>query len=167
MKKKALPVFLIIFAFVFVSCSERGGKSCDAVLSELLTVVGENQEKNGRIYLMSAYEGQIGYFSDGDKILMYGENAYEHCFPKIEDCTLYVSARIPEEIGVFKCYSRSDTDTVAKMCLERADMIKVVLRDSQWREKSENIRVCVHGHFVLFIFSDNPQRIESKFKAIV
>lgn len=167
MKKKTLPVFLIILALLLTSCSAQSDKQCDAVLSRLLALNSENPARNGRIYLMSAAEGQIEYFSEEDKMLMYGENAYKHCFPKIEDCAIFVSVRIPEEIGVFKCYSSSDTDIVARMCLERADMIKVTLRDSQWRQKSENIRVCVHGHFVLFIFSDEPQRIESRFRELV
>ena len=124
-------------------------------------------EKNGQIFLMDADEGQFEYFSDATKALMYGENSLKNYFPKIEDCAIYVSSHIPEEVAIFKCYSRSDVDEIVKMCLERADMIKVSLRGSSWQEKTEKIRVTVHRHFVVFSFTDDSQGIERRIKNLV
>ena len=147
-----------------VSCSSRGDMDCSTVISSLL---GDNPEKNGSVFLLGADEGSLEYFSDETKRSMYGESSIERYFPKIEDCAVYASSHIPEEIAVFKCYSRSDTDEVAKMCLERADMIKVSLRGGAWKSKTEKIRVTIHRRYVVFSFTDDPQEIESRIKNMV
>lgn len=167
MKKRLLPIFLMILCFLLTSCASQKNISCDAVLSKLLTVSGEAPRRNGQVFLLGAEEGRIEYFSDENKALMYGDNALKHCFPRIEDCAIYVSAHIPEELAVFKCYSSSDTDEIVKMCLERADMIKVTLRGSEWQEKAEKIRITTYRRFVVFSFTDHSEKIESKLKEML
>ena len=164
MKRRSLSVFLLVLCMLLVSCSARGDIDCSTVMSKLL---GESLEKNGSVFLLGADEGSLEYFSDEIKLLMYGENSLDRYFPKIEDCAVYVSSHIPEEIAVFKCYSRSDTDEIAKMCLERADMIKVSLRGGAWKSKTEKIRVTIHRQYVVFSFTDDPQEIERKIKNMV
>ena len=161
MKRRSLSVFLLVLCILFASCTARENMDCSAIISKLM---GESAEKNGRVFLLGAQEGNLEYFSDDIKKLMYGENSLERYFSKIEDCAVYVSSHVPEEIAVFKCYSRSDTDEIAKMCLERADMIKVSLRGGAWRSKIEKIRVTIHRQYVVFSFTDDPQEIERKIK---
>ena len=137
---------------------------CGAVISKLL---GESVEKNGSVFLLGADEGSLEYFSDEVKTLMYGENAIERYFSKVEDCAVYVCSHIPEELAIFKCYAASDTDEIAKMCLERADMIKVSLRGGAWKSKTEKIRVTIHRHYVVFSFTDDPEGIEKRIKNLL
>ena len=160
MKKRSLSVFLLVMCMLLVGCSSQKNISCERVLSHVLADMAVNTERNGQVFLLSADEGQIEYFPDQTKMLMYGENSLKNCFPKIEDCAIYVSAHILEEVAIFKCYSSSDTDEIVKMCLERADMIKVSMKGSSWQEKTEKIRVTVHRHFVVFSFTDDSQEIE-------
>lgn len=167
MRKKALFIFLMMLAIMLTSCASGRKETCSGLLSGLLAVSVEEPLKNGQIYRLGAEEGSIEYLSDDMKRAMYGDKALEHYFSRIEDCAIYLSVRAPEELAVFKCYSCSDTDIIVRMCLERADSLKVALRDTQWREKSESIRVTVHRHFVVLSFTDAPDKVEERFKALV
>lgn len=167
MKKKALLIFVLVFSLLLCGCAVRRSQSTDELLIKLLEISGEDFEDNGSFYFSEAGEGSLGYFSEEDKSLMYGENTVKQTFDKIESCAVFVCARVPGEIGVFKCYSSSDTDEVARMCLERADSIKILLKNSEWMEKSNNICVTVHKKYVLFSFCDNSQKLEKKLKQLV
>ncbi len=163
MKKKAL-LFFLIFAMVFMpSCSEKPEEKASDLLYDLLLVSGEAIENSGYLYDLSANEYEIGYFSPEERALLYGEYQADY-FSKIEDCALFMSSRNPCEVAVFKCYSASDTEQIVKMCLERSDSIKVVLRFGEWEEKSKNIRISVCKRYVLFCFAENADSVESRFK---
>lgn len=166
MRKKALFIFALILATVLCSCAQTKKGSVNELLVELLEVSGENFEDNGIFYFSDAAEGEIGYFSNEDKSLMYGENSKEHIFDTLQAYAGFVSARAPAEIWIFECYSSSDTDTVIKMCMERADSIKVALHNTEWREKSENIVVNSHGHYVLFSFAEDSFAVENRLEEI-
>ena len=162
--KKALLIFALIFGLMLSSCSKN--ESAQTILASLLEVSGENFEDGGEVYFSDAYEGQIGYFSDTIKALMYGEDAAKNIFPLTESCAVFVSSREPSEIAVFKCYSASDTDEIERTLLERADEIKVMLHNTRWREKSEDISVIVHKKYVLLLFAENTRSVERKFKEL-
>ena len=101
--------------------------------------------------------------------MLYGENRVCQLFDgnKIEDYAMFFSTRGVGEIAIFKCYSRTDTREVARMCLERADEIKVLLHKSEWREKSESIKIIISGQHVLMAFAQNTEKVESKFKSLI
>ena len=166
MIKKALLIFILIFALIFCSC-QKEQQSTQTLLVSLLEVSGESLESNGIFYFSDVDEGEIGYFSTEDKALMYGKDNAEHVFDKIESCAVFVSSRAPGELAVFKCYSASDTDDVERMCLERADEIKVALHNTEWREKSESISVKVHKRYVLFAFVQSVMTAEGRFKELI
>ena len=164
--KKALSFFVIVFIlFSLNSCNRE--ISCEELLSKLLSVSGEDTYGNGLIFCKKVCEGEVGYISVEQKEIMYGEDAENDCFSKTEDFAIFVSQRIPGELAVFKCYSRSDTDIIAQMCLRRAESIRVALRDSEYEEKTESIQVSVYHRFVVFSFTDAPRRVENKFKSLV
>ena len=112
---------------------------------------------------------------------MYGEKRVSECFEsgkggegenvggfgKIEEYSLFISSRPIGEVAIFKCFSRSDTDLVARMCLERADAIKVALNFTELEKKSETIRVQIRGRYVLFVFADHPDEISEGFLKLV
>ena len=164
--KRSLSIFLLVLCLALSSCSSKNA-SCVDILSGLIDLGSEEARKNGQMFLLSAEEGQIEYFSAQNQVLMYGKEAAEHCFSKIEDCAIFTSSHTPEEIAVFKCYSASDTDEIAKMCLSRSDDIKIALRGSVWQEKSEKIRVTIYRRFVVFAFTDQPEAIESRVRGFV
>ncbi len=163
--KRSLSIFLLVLCLALSSCSSANA-SCVDILSGLIDLGSEEARKNGQVFLLSAEEGEAEYFSVQNQALMYGEEAVEHCFLKIEDYAIFTSSHTPEEIAVFKCYSVSDTDEIAKMCLDRADSIKVSLRGSVWQEKSEKIRVTIYRRFVVFAFTDQPEIIENRVRRL-
>lgn len=165
MRKKALFIFVLVFALTLCSCAS-GKRSTQELLASILEVSGESLEENGIFYFSDVAEGEVGYFSEADKSLMYGKDNVKHIFDKIELCAVFLSSRVPSELAVFKCYSASDTDDVERMCLERADEIKVALHNTEWREKSESITVTVHKRYVLFAFVDNSASAEKRLKEL-
>ena len=165
--RRSLSVFLLVLCILMTSCAARKNITCESVLEAALKLCNGQSKLNGQVLLLSADEGSLEYFSEDIRAQMYGERALGLCFPKIEDCAVFTSAHIPEEIAVFKCYSYSDTDEVSKMCLERADEIKVALRGSVWAEKAEKIRVTIHRRFVVFSFTDNPEIIEKRVRELI
>ena len=164
--RRSLSVFLLVLCILMPSCAARRNITCESLLGEVLKLCEGEAKRNGQVFLLSAEEGSLEYFSEDIKAQMYGERAVELYFRLVEDCAVFSSAHIPEEIAVFKCYSASDTDDVAKMCLERADEIKVALRGSAWAEKTEKIRVTIHRRFVVFSFTDNPEIIEKRVREL-
>ena len=163
--KKLLPVFLLI-AFIISGCSARKDMGCEDIMIRMLCYTNESSRENGKIFLLSAQEWENEYFSDENKAILYGDKAFEHSFEKIEDCAIFVCSRYPEEIAIFKCYSRSDTKEITQMCMLRADSIKVALRGTEWSEKAEMIKISVHKRFVIMSFTDDPAKIEEKLRAL-
>ena len=166
MIKKALFIFALLFAIVICSCAKTKKDNSGELLIELLEVSGEAFESNGQFYFSTSKEGEIGYFSDDDKILTYGADAKSYIFDNLRGYAGFVSAREPAEIWIFECYSSSDTDKVVKMCLERADILKIAHKNSSWREKSATIRVIPHKKYVLFVFAENAERVENRLKEL-
>ena len=166
MLKKALSCFLLISLMISLSaCYDT--PSCSYLLVKVLAVSGENTDGNGYLYFAKAQEGEIEYFSDELYSVMFGEGAKERYFSKIEDFAIFVSQRTAGELAIFKCFSRSDTDDIAEMCLKRADDIKVALKDSEYEEKSKTIKVEIYGNIVVLYFIDEPKKAEKKLKGLI
>ncbi len=159
MNKKAVGVVIIILTFILSSCSTAKNED---LFPHLLELCGENTEENGYFYLSSALEEEPTYMSEQAKKLLYGVGA-ESSFQKLEAFSIFVSSRTPYELALLECRSASDTAELAKMCLRRADSIKVTLRYTPYEEASRDIRVCVSGHFVLMCFSEANNSVEAAF----
>jgi hypothetical protein len=71
------------------------------------------------------------------------------CFP---------TAASPSEYIVLRCISRSDTDAVAALLLQRLDALRREYQGSDVQQLVENGRVVVIEKYVLLIVSDDPQR---------
>jgi len=166
MIKKALFIFILTLSIVLCSCGESKKDRANELLQDLLAVSGEPFADNGIFYFSDAKEGEIGYFSKEAKRFAYGESADTDVFDKLRGYAGFVSARAPAEIWIFECYSSSDTDKVIRMCLERADALKIAHRNSEWREKSANIKVTSHRKYVLLAFVDNPYGVEKRLKEL-
>ena len=150
----------IIFAFVcvwltvsLVACSTGSGRSAEDILYE---ICNDMELPAGSTYLSAAEEGSEKYLSDHLIESLYGKKAKEENFSLIEDYAIYLSSfAAPYEVAIFKCFSSSDTDTVASMCLQRADVLAVVLRDTGFSYLSERVNVTVRGHFVVMLVAED------------
>ncbi len=165
MGKKALLIFIFAFVFLFSSCTYSNKSNTQQLLAELIAISGESME-SGSFYISSAEEQEPGYMSDDTKKLLYGSRA-QSSFEKIEEYTVFVSARGAGELALFKCFSASDTREIEKMCLERAEEIKVALRHTPYEDKSRKIQVCVSGKLVFMCLCDNARGAVEAFKRII
>lgn len=163
---KKYIAFVLVFLLALCSCSQNVEEDTFDILCELLAYSGENREE-AALYSSSADIGEFGYIDDGIKTTLYGERCDKDYFPLVEEYSICLFERQAGEVALFKCYSRSDTDTIAQMCLERADLIKVMLNGTEHEEKSRAIRIEIHGRYVLFSFSDHSDKIAEYFVELV
>lgn len=148
-----LIIILIIGIALFNGCAARDS-SAQEILSRICLSLSLPA---GRIYLCGADEGSENFLSPDTACVMYGKEA-ENDLKLTDDFAIYLSSfALPCEVAVFRCYSSSDTDTVAAMCLERADMIKVLLKDTGAAELCEGAEVVVCGHYVVMFVTDTPE----------
>ena len=145
--KRCLLIFLV-FSFLLTGCA------CRKVEQGAATQLSERMAKNdglpsGQIYRSDALAGEEGYFSSQMMSVMYGEEAETRCFPLLEDYAIYLSSRqLPYEIAVFRCYAKSDTDRIVKMCLMRIETMRVLLAGTPFRQSADAATVSVKGRCV-------------------
>ena len=63
----------------------------------------------------------------------------------------------PCELMVFRCVSRSDTDLVAKLLLQRLDALRRQYRDTEQQAVVENARIVILGKYVIFAAVSNAE----------
>ncbi len=167
MKRYIALIICVISALTSCSCSGKSDVGCFDVLCELLVFSKAGVGSDECLYSSTAEEGEVGYFPEDLKNTFFGEKRAEECFSLIEECAMFVSAREIEELAVFRCYSRSDTDSVAAMCLERADMLKVALNSVGIKDTSQKAHVEIHGKYVLYSFMDRSEAISEYFIGLI
>ena len=163
---KKLLALLVSISMCFLLCSCKQEKNSFDILCELISFGGYDSNTEAFIYSTTASEGEIGYFSGELRITLYGEDQVEECFSLIEDCSVYISPRNVGELAVFKCYSRSDTGSIAAMCLERADILSVALNSIDALNKNQKAHVEIHGRYVFFSFIDQSESLIEHFRRL-
>lgn len=146
---KRFFVFMISLIFVCTCLLSCGNESTSAeeMLSSIMAK--SNGLPAGEIYLKGASEGEKGYFSQSLCESMYGEDAYE-MLTFVEDYAIYMSsAQAPYEIAVFKCFSSTDAEKIGTLCLERAEILRVLLGKTEWRELVDSASVRVSQRTVI------------------
>lgn len=145
--------FCILLCFSLFSCSVREPDSYNILLS-LMEDCGPMPA--GVIYTPRAEEGEQGYMSEALAEALWGEDAAEG-FGLLSDFAIYMSSfASPYEIGVFCCYSSTDADRVEELCMSRADIISVALRQTEFYGLCGNVRVVKRGRVVIFLMTDAP-----------
>lgn len=167
MKRYVAFIICVISTFTCCSCSGSSEVRCFDILCELLVFSKGEVGSDECLYSSTAEEGEIGYFPEELKNTFFGEKRAEECFSVIEECAVFASAREIEELAVFRCYSRSDTDSVAAMCLERADRLKVALNSVGIKDTSQKAHVEIHGKYVLYSFMDRSEAITEYFIGLI
>lgn len=153
---KRLRLFLLValtLSLLFVGCS-REARSAEELLCGICASLSMPA---GQIYLSGAEEGSENFLSSETAQAIYGAEA-ETVLDLVEDFAIYLSAAgAPREAAVFRCYSSSDTDTVAALFLERVDAIKVLLKDSGAAELAAGAEVTVRGRYVVMVVCDDAE----------
>ncbi len=146
---KRFVIFMIFLIFVcscVLSCAKESA-SAEETLSSLMAE--SDGLPAGEIYLKDASEGEKGYFSQSLCEAMYGEDAYG-MLALVEDYAVYMSsAQAPYEIAVFKCFSSTDAEKIGTLCLERAEMFRVLLGKTEWKSLADSACVTVSGRTVI------------------
>lgn len=156
----------LVFCFIMFGCA-KSSPDAYSLLCKLLSFSGEDTDGSGYIYSSSADTSSVEYLSPQTLERLFGEVYAENIAPLVEECAVFLSSRGGGEMAVFKCYSRSDADTVSKMLLERADTLKVGLRNTQWEEKSRGIEIKIKGNYLLFCFVENVEQTVSEFLELI
>ncbi len=169
MNKKALLVLLLLLASVLSSCTGRGAPCAEELIYKILPYGEELTADDGYIYILDEEldEALPEKLNEERMVLMYGKDMKEY-ISKIEDCAIFVSKRSPSEIALFKCYSASDAKKIEKVCRERADTLKVVLRNTEWQSKSQNIMIeVIKEGYVLFAFTENNASLKKELLRLI
>ena len=141
---------LLLSALMLFSCAGRF-KGCEELFSELY---GKESLAAGRLYLLKAKEWEDGYLSSELFSSLYATPPQENAdteMARLEDCAIYLSTSLDSvcEIGIFLCYSNTDTERIAKMCYRRISLISTV-KDYADLSALKNARVEIKGRYVFY-----------------
>ena len=160
--RRIIAFFMAALLFSFCLCScDKETRTASEILGELL----ENEKKlpDGPIYLTEAVVGEKEYFPNEKKDSMYGAKAREEFFPLIENYAVYISSFANAfEVAVFKCYSKSDVDSICEMCFSRGDTIRTVIGHQKGFENVK-VRVIFRGRYVCMYVGEYPDEAEKVF----
>ncbi len=146
-----------ILALAVLFCPSCGRKNASA--EEILYKICASLElPAGKTYLLEATEGEENYLSPDTAQGLYGSSSVKEDFPLIEDYAIYLSSSLPCEIAVFKCYSRSDTDSVSAMCLERADELAVLMKNTELNGISQSATVITDKKYVVMLLCEDTEK---------
>ncbi len=143
--KNAVLIFICLALILCVSsCGER--ESAEDILYR---ICADSELPSGETYLRGAEEGSAGYLDASVIKSLYGEDG-EAAFLLLEDYAIYLSSfAAPCEVAVLVCYSASDTECVAELCLERIETLKVILRDTEFFDVMQRASVTIKGRTVV------------------
>ena len=162
--KISVTIAIILAMAVFIYGCARGEASAEEILD---AICAELELPSGEKYVYIAEEGSRGYFSAEEMRDIYGKDA-EEIFSLTSDYALYFSSfACPYEAAVIKCRSRSDTDRVAAMLRERAEENAVLLRDTEFRDVSENTIVYINGRYVIAVSSNDRESASNAVKKAI
>ena len=164
---KLLSFFMaLLLCLGFLSSCTARGRSCDFILFELMAECSALPD--GKIYRSGALsQSDDGFLSPYLAEALYGEKHNEY-FDLLSEYAIYVSSfASPYEIGVFRCYSRSDGLKIENMCRQRADIVSVALRETEFFSLCQNIRVMRRGEYVVFILTDSPDAVSHRARELI
>lgn len=153
-------IIVLIIVMSAVSCMANN-KPCMEILNEIVDDV--ERLPAGKIYRSGSEAGGEGFYTEGMRKTMYGEDS-ERYFSLMEEYALFVSSSgVPCEIAVFKCYSATDARGVEFMCRNRAQLLSVALNGTGFATLCDRIIIIREGRYVLFVmaegYRENPQRL--------
>ncbi len=169
MKRGAVLLLLLLLPVLFLSaCAGKKDVKCEVILEEIAREIGGGSKEDalsglpaGEVYVPGKAPGEEGYLSPFVLESLYGAHA-EEAFSQIEDYAVYLSSVAePYEIAVFRCCTVSDADGVVELCRERRDLLQTLLRDTDFRQMTDCIRIIRHGKYVVMTLTADPGKTES------
>ncbi len=148
----------LILSGLLCSCGGRSPAPED-ILARLMEDCEELPA--GEIYRFPAEEGAVGALSPRLIRSMYGEDA-EEVFSGVESGALFLSSvQIPREIAVFRCYSKTDASALTRLCLARADELRIALRGGNFDGFSDDdgVWVLCEGRYVVMCSVENGRSL--------
>jgi hypothetical protein len=169
------PLFLLAFLVLplFSGCAQQPQADTLEVLNAMLAAATPPASD---VYLLPRVndtdipEGNVRIADAALLLAAFGSDEFEvgHAeseqiwelspFVTEEGAMCFPTAASPCEYIVLRCISRSDTDAVAALLLQRLDALRREYQGSDVQQLVENGRVIVIEKYVLLIVSDNPQR---------
>lgn len=164
--KKIINIIVLLLAATFLFCScQKKSLSCEELLHIGLEYGIDSYFDSGYIFLKNDDKSSVFFMPLKTKETMYGQKFID-ALEATKDFAIYVSSSSPYEMAIFECYSRNDTDILLQMCYERADVLKVGLRFSEWENASKLIDIQVYKNYVIFVFTDSESRNEGTIESI-
>lgn len=157
--KRLLLLFLVL-CLALCSCDKESVEA-DNVLNNIIE--NEKALPVGQIYRKGAEEGKDDYLSGNMIGILYGVKAESEYFSMLEDYAIYLSSFAkPFEVAVFKCYSKSDVDSISKLCFLRGDIIKSLINHEKGNEDI-SVKVISKGRYVCMYVGTDPEGAERAF----
>ena len=157
-------IFSVLLCLSLFSCEHT-----DMSAGEILYSIMEDSTPlpAGVIYSPSAEVGDKEYLSPALSEALWGEDAQEG-FSLLADYSIYLSSfAAPYEIGVFICYSATDAVRIEELCRARADIVSVSLRQTEFYDLCQSIRICRSGRYVVFLMTPDPHESERIAKKLI
>lgn len=166
--KRWTVLFLLLPVLFLSACAGKKDVKCEVILEEIAREIGGGSKEDalsglsaGEVYVPGKAPGEEGYLSPFVLESLYGAHA-EEAFSQIEDYAVYLSSVAePYEIAVFRCCTVSDADGVVELCRERRDLLQTLLRDTDFRQMTDCIRIIRHGKYVVMTLTADPGKTES------
>ena len=150
MKRAVRSLLLVLVSALLLFSCAQSKKGCQEIFSENY---GKSELSAGRLYLLKAKEWEDAYLSSELFSSLYATPYYEDASIEmacLEDCAVYLSSSLDSfcEIGIFLCYSNTDTERIAKMCHRRISLVSSLKQADA--EALKNARVEIKGHYVIY-----------------
>lgn len=149
-------IILTVSLLLLCSCASEE-KRCEDIA---LSLCAELELPAGQLYCKDeSAEPPRTLPADTVKI-MYG-NEGERVFGLLEDYAIYLcETGMPYEVAVFRTYSVSESDSVALLCLERADTLSVLLRDGEYADTVRNAKILSRGRYTVMVIAPDFEKAE-------
>ena len=164
--KKIAFILIILLIFTLPSCTKQERPTCREILGSLVTV--EIGLPAGRIYSMTAPEGNSEYLSEHLVNVLYGDGERPVMADGWLDLALFLpTSSHPCEFAVILCDTPDTATDTARLLCRRLDTIRTVKGEGEFSSMIENATVAVIGNFALLIISsDTETAIKSASKII-
>ena len=143
---KLISVLIVLSISILSSCGDS------RYAEDILFNITKNfpELPDGTVYISSSEEENKNSLIPDMINSLYHEGAAEYEFSLIEEYAVYISDFAkPCEIAVYKCFSRSDTNLIASMCLSRIEKLSVMLKGTSFSEIPLRANVDIRGNFVI------------------
>ena len=159
--KRLFALISVIRLLIFntVSCSQKAEPSCRELIVALTD--SEIALPAGKIYSMSAPEGDDEYLSISLLSSLYGNGSEPALLDCWLDCAVFLSrGEHPCEFAVFLCDSHNSATDTARLLCNRLDLIRHAKSSENYCDMLEGATVTVSENFVALIVSgDTPRAV--------